>query len=49
MDKNWSIDLEHGEYEQNVGLILEDAISAVKQTSKGYFVNLVTSSKFGNP
>ncbi|MDF0726385.1 CGCGG family rSAM-modified RiPP protein [Cytobacillus sp. S13-E01] len=49
MEKDWSIDLEHGEYKENVALILEDAISAVKQTGSGYFVNLVTPSKFGKP
>lgn len=49
MDKNWSISLEHDEYEENMDLVVEDGIAAVEQTSKGYYVNLVTPSRFGNP
>ena len=49
MEKDWSIDLEHDEYEFNKNLIIEDGISAVEQTAPGYYVNLVTSKNFGNP
>ncbi len=49
MEKNWSIALEHDEYEENVELVIQDAIQAVKDTSKGYYVNVVTPSNFGNP
>ncbi|MGG1675213.1 hypothetical protein ACIFOT_05595 [Neobacillus sp. NRS-1170] len=30
MDKNWSIALEHGEYETDQELVIKDAIDAVK-------------------
>lgn len=49
MEKNWSISLEHDEYEKNKDLVVKDAIDAVKQTSKGHYVNLVTPANFGNP
>jgi putative CGCGG family rSAM target protein len=49
MQKNWSMDLEHNEYEDNVELIIEDSIKAVEETAAGCYVNLVTSGKFGNP
>lgn len=49
MNKDWSIDLEHGEYEHNITLVIEDAIQAVADTEKGYYVNLVTPNRFGNP
>jgi len=49
MDKDWTKDLEHDEYELDIDLIIEDAIKAVAETNNGYFVNLVTSSVFGNP
>lgn len=49
MGKNWSMDLEHYEYENNVELIIEDGIKAVEDTEPGYYVNLVTSGRFGNP
>lgn len=49
MGKDWSIDLEHDDYENNHPLIIEDGIKAVKQTAIGHYVNLVTSEKFGNP
>lgn len=49
MKKNWSMDLEHNEYEHNVDLIIEDAILAVHETEPGFYVNLVTSHLFGNP
>lgn len=49
MQTDWSISLEHEEYEENIDLILEDAIKAVAQTSIGYYVNLVTPAVFGDP
>ena len=49
MEKNWSIALEHGEYETNQELVIKDAIDAVIQTSKGFYVNVVTPANFGNP
>jgi putative CGCGG family rSAM target protein len=49
LETNWSMDLEHNEYENNVDLIIEDGIKAVEETASGYYVNLVTSERFGNP
>ncbi|MDQ0199419.1 CGCGG family putative rSAM-modified RiPP protein [Neobacillus ginsengisoli] len=49
MEKNWSIALEHEEYENDVELVIKDAINAVKQTTKGFYVNVVTPENFGNP
>jgi len=49
MDKNWSIDLEHGDYEENIELVIEDGLKAIEDTSRGYYVNLVTPENFGNP
>lgn len=46
--KNWSISLESDEYQNNVELVIEDAIDAVKQTACGCYVNLVTPPNFGN-
>jgi putative CGCGG family rSAM target protein len=49
MEKNWSISLEHDEYEKDQQLIMKDAIEAVRQTAKGFYVNLVTPAVFGDP
>lgn len=49
MDKDWTKDLEHDEYEKDIDLIIKDALTAVKETSVGYYVNLVTSEVFGTP
>jgi hypothetical protein len=49
MEKNWSIALEHDEYEDDMELVIKDAKEAVKQTSKGYYVNVVTPAALGNP
>ncbi len=49
MDKNWSISLEHEEYEWDMELVVKDAIKAVEQTAKGFYVNLVTPAVFENP
>lgn len=49
MDKDWTKDLEHDEYEQNIDLIITDALQAVEETKAGCYVNLVTAPKFGNP
>ena len=48
-EKNWSIALEHDEYENDLELVVRDAIEAVEETAKGYYVNVVTPSNFGNP
>lgn len=48
-EKNWSISLEHDEYEHNRDLVIADAFQAVKETAKGYYVNVVTPGAFGNP
>ncbi|WP_040209472.1 CGCGG family putative rSAM-modified RiPP protein [Neobacillus jeddahensis] len=47
--KNWSIALEHGEYEENKELVIQEAISAIHDTGIGLYVNVVTPSTFGNP
>ena len=49
MEKNWSVALEHDEYEENKELVIRDAIQAVADTSTGYYVNVVTPSNYGNP
>lgn len=49
MDKNWSISLEHEEYEKDMVLVIHDGIEAVEKTGKGFYVNLVTPASFGNP
>lgn len=49
MDKDWTIDLEHDEYDHNIDLIITDALQAVEETEKGCYVNLVTSAAFGDP
>jgi putative CGCGG family rSAM target protein len=46
---NWSISLEHDEYESNLELVINDAIDAVQETSPGHYVNLVTPEGFGLP
>ena len=43
------MDLEHNEYENNIDLIIEDGLKAVEETAAGYYVNLVTSERFGHP
>lgn len=49
METNWSISLEHGDYEDNVELVIMEAIEAVEKTAKGFYVNVVTPDGFGNP
>ncbi|MEH7072472.1 CGCGG family putative rSAM-modified RiPP protein [Neobacillus drentensis] len=49
MDKDWTKDLEHDEYEMSIDLIITDALQAVEETKKGCYVNLVTAERFGNP
>ena len=49
MDKDWTKDLEHDEYEQDIDLIIKDALQAVEDTNVGCFVNLVTAATFGSP
>lgn len=49
MDENWSMDLEHGEYVDNIDYVVDDAIKAVEETGLGHYVNLVTPENFGHP
>ncbi|THE09073.1 CGCGG family rSAM-modified RiPP protein [Bacillus timonensis] len=49
MAKDWSIDLEHGDYQHNRALVIEDGLKAIEETEKGCYVNLVTPASFGNP
>lgn len=49
MEKNWSVSLEHDDYENNLELVVTDGMDAVEQTGTGYYVNLVTPEKFGYP
>jgi putative CGCGG family rSAM target protein len=49
MEKNWSVSLEHEEYENNLEAVVKDAIDAVKQTTIGFYVNVVTPETLGNP
>ncbi|USK44033.1 hypothetical protein [Cytobacillus oceanisediminis] len=49
MEKNWSASLEHGEYVNNLGLLINDAMAAISRTAKGYYVNIVTPGKLENP
>ncbi|MFS0863253.1 CGCGG family rSAM-modified RiPP protein [Fredinandcohnia sp. 179-A 10B2 NHS] len=49
MPKDWSIDLEHGDYEENIELVIEDGLKAIDETLSGFYVNLVTPACFGNP
>lgn len=49
MKKDRSVSLEHDEYENNVELVVKDAIEAAADTESGYYVNLVTPSNLGNP
>lgn len=46
---DWSMDLEHNEYAEDIDLIIEGAIEAVNDTEAGHFVNLVTAEAFGHP
>jgi hypothetical protein len=48
MEKNWSASFEHGDYENDVELVINEAIEAVQRTAKGFYVNIVTPSTFGN-
>ncbi|NMD71647.1 CGCGG family rSAM-modified RiPP protein [Bacillus sp. DNRA2] len=47
--KNWSISLEHDEYEGNLELVIKEALGAVEKTASGCYVNLVTPEGFGQP
>ncbi|MEH7112282.1 CGCGG family rSAM-modified RiPP protein [Neobacillus niacini] len=49
MDKNWSISLEHEEYENDKDLVIKNAINAVEQTGPQFYVNIVTPAAFGEP
>ncbi|MDF2037761.1 CGCGG family rSAM-modified RiPP protein [Cytobacillus oceanisediminis] len=49
MERNWSVSLEHGEYANNIELLINDAMAAVSQTSKGFYVNIVTPARLGHP
>lgn len=47
--KDWSCGMETEEYEEDIELLKKDAISAIEETGKGFFVNLVTPANHGNP
>ena len=49
MEKNWSVSLEHDEYEMDIELVINDSLESVAKTEKGFYVNIVTPSAFGNP
>ncbi|MEH7251701.1 CGCGG family rSAM-modified RiPP protein [Neobacillus niacini] len=49
MDKNWSISLEHEEYENDMDLVIKDSINAIEETSPSCYVNIVTPACFGEP
>ncbi|MCQ6279250.1 CGCGG family rSAM-modified RiPP protein [Bacillus sp. EB600] len=49
MVKSWSVSLEHEEYENDIDLLVKDAIDAIEQTSSGCYVNVVTPGTLGNP
>jgi len=49
MKKDRSVGLEHGDYQNNIELVIKDAIEAVSDTEIGYYVNIVTPDSFGNP
>lgn len=46
---NWSANLETEEYAADRGLILQDAVEAILETTPGHFVNLAVSEAHGNP
>lgn len=46
---NWSCSLEGELYEENLGQLIEEAIEAVSMTAPGFYVNLVTPGKHGEP
>lgn len=48
-NKNYSVGLEHDDYENNRELVIKDALAAVADTGVGYYVNVVTPATFGNP
>ena len=47
--KDWSCGMETEEYEQDMNLLIKDAIKAVEETGEEHSVNLVTPSVHGNP
>ncbi|MEH7388314.1 CGCGG family rSAM-modified RiPP protein [Bacillus sp. JJ1521] len=49
MAKDWSIVLEHVDYQCNRALVIEDGLKAIEKTESGCYVNLVTPDSFGNP
>ena len=49
MKKDWSCDLEAQEYAEDKDLLIQDAIKAVEETEKDFYVNLVTPANFGHP
>lgn len=45
----WSENLELERHAEDIELVKNEAIEAVKKTAKGYFVNLVTHQNHGHP
>ena len=48
-DGSWSANLEHPRHAESVDQVIDDARAAVRATSSGYHVNLVTHSAHGHP
>ncbi len=48
-EKTWSKSLEAPEHADDRELIFEESFEAVRKTSSGYFVNLVTHGDQGEP
>jgi hypothetical protein len=48
-EKNWSLNLEDAYYEEHIEDLLLESQNAVRQTKSGYYVNIVTPAKCGDP
>jgi putative CGCGG family rSAM target protein len=49
IDKNWSLNLEDPYYEMRPDVMFEESLVAIRETNIGYYVNLVTPGKNGDP
>jgi putative CGCGG family rSAM target protein len=49
IDKNWSLNLEDPYYEMRPDVMLEESLVAIRETNLGFYVNLVTPGKNGDP
>jgi hypothetical protein len=48
-DKDWSLNLEDPYYEERPDEMFEESMAAIRQTKMGFYVNLVTPGKNGDP